>query len=176
MAHQSLYRRYRPRTFAEVKGQEHVVTALRNAVDSDSAAHAYMFSGPRGTGKTSTARIFAKALNCTSLESGEPCCECASCVAMEAGTSFDLFELDAASNNGVEAIRDLVERTMVVSPGRTKVYILDEVHMLSRGASNALLKTLEEPLNTFGSSWLRPTLRRCCPPSAAEPSTSSSVS
>lgn len=122
-----------------------MVTALRNAVDSDSAAHAYMFSGPRGTGKTSTARIFAKALNCTSLESGEPCCECASCVAMEAGTSFDLFELDAASNNGVEAIRDLVERTMVVSPGRTKVYILDEVHMLSRGASNALLKTLEEP-------------------------------
>lgn len=145
MAHQSLYRRYRPRKFAELKGQEHVVAALRNAVAEDSAAHAYMFSGPRGTGKTSTARIFAKALNCTSLQGGEPCCECDSCLAMEAGNSFDLFELDAASNNGVEAIRDLVERTMVVSPGRTKVYILDEVHMLSKGASNALLKTLEEP-------------------------------
>lgn len=145
MAHLSLYRRYRPRNFAELKGQEHVVTALRNAVATDSAAHAYMFSGPRGTGKTSAARIFAKALNCTSLTDGEPCCECDSCVAMEAGNSFDLFELDAASNNGVEAIRDLVERTMVVSPGRTKVYILDEVHMLSKGAANALLKTLEEP-------------------------------
>ncbi len=145
MAHQSLYRRYRPRNFAEVKGQDHVVTALRNAVAGDSAAHAYMFSGPRGTGKTSTARIFAKALNCTAQKDGEPCCECDSCLAMEAGNSFDLFELDAASNNGVEAIRDLVERTMVVSPGRTKVYILDEVHMLSKAASNALLKTLEEP-------------------------------
>jgi DNA polymerase-3 subunit gamma/tau len=145
VAHQSLYRRYRPRNFAELKGQEHVVTALRNAVADDSAAHAYMFSGPRGTGKTSAARIFAKALNCTSLNDGEPCRECESCLSIKAGTSFDLFELDAASNRGVDDMRELVERTMVASPGRTKVYILDEVHMLTPAASNTLLKTLEEP-------------------------------
>ncbi|MFN7150178.1 MAG: DNA polymerase III subunit gamma/tau, partial [Microthrixaceae bacterium] len=145
MAHQSLYRRYRPRRFDEVRGQDHVISALRNAVHNESEGHAYLFSGPRGTGKTSTARILAKALNCENLQNGEPCCECTPCVDMEAGRSFDLFELDAASNNGVDAVRDLIERTAVGSPGRTKVYILDEVHMLSPGASNALLKTLEEP-------------------------------
>lgn len=145
MAHQSLYRRYRPRRFDEVRGQDHVIAALRNAVRNESEGHAYLFSGPRGTGKTSTARILAKALNCENLQNGEPCCECTPCVDMEAGRSFDLFELDAASNNGVDAVRDLIERTAVGSPGRTKVYILDEVHMLSPGASNALLKTLEEP-------------------------------
>lgn len=145
MAYQSLYRRYRPRRFSEIRGQSHVVTALRNAVRNSSVSHAYLFSGPRGTGKTSTARILAKALNCQNLQDGEPCCECESCVDMEAGRSFDLFELDAASNNGVDAIRDLVDRAAVGSPGRTKVYILDEVHMLSTAASNALLKTLEEP-------------------------------
>ena len=145
MAHLSLYRRYRPRRFDEVRGQEHVTTALRNAVRHQTEGHAYLFSGPRGTGKTSTARILAKALNCENLQNGEPCCECTPCVEMEAGRSFDLFELDAASNNGVDAVRDLIERTAVGSPGRTKVYILDEVHMLSAAASNALLKTLEEP-------------------------------
>jgi DNA polymerase-3 subunit gamma/tau len=145
VAQQSLYRRYRPRRFGEIKGQQHVVRALRNAVASESEGHAYLFSGPRGTGKTSTARILAKALNCTNLTDGEPCCECESCVAIENGRSFDLFELDAASNNGVDAVRDLVERSAVSSPGRTKVYILDEVHMLTAAASNALLKTLEEP-------------------------------
>ncbi len=145
MAHQSLYRRYRPRRFVEVRGQEHVVRALRNSVRTGTEGHAYLFSGPRGTGKTSTARILAKALNCEDLHDGEPCCECSSCVEMEAGRSFDLFELDAASNNGVDSIRDLVERAAVASPGRTKMYILDEVHMLTAGASNALLKTLEEP-------------------------------
>lgn len=145
VAQQSLYRRYRPRRFGEIKGQQHVVQALRNAVASESEGHAYLFSGPRGTGKTSTARILAKALNCTNLTDGEPCCECESCVAIENGRSFDLFELDAASNNGVDAVRDLVERSAVSSPGRTKVYILDEVHMLTAAASNALLKTLEEP-------------------------------
>lgn len=145
MAHQSLYRRYRPRRFDEVRGQDHVTAALRNAVHQQTEGHAYLFSGPRGTGKTSTARILAKALNCENLQQGEPCCECTPCVDMEAGRSFDLFELDAASNNGVDAVRDLIERTAVGSPGRTKVYILDEVHMLSPGASNALLKTLEEP-------------------------------
>jgi DNA polymerase-3 subunit gamma/tau len=119
--------------------------ALRNAVRHQTEGHAYLFSGPRGTGKTSTARILAKALNCENLQNGEPCCECTPCVEMEAGRSFDLFELDAASNNGVDAVRDLIERAAVGSPGRTKVYILDEVHMLSAAASNALLKTLEEP-------------------------------
>lgn len=145
MAYQSLYRRYRPRRFAEVLGQEPVVRALRNAVRDNRVGHAYLFSGPRGTGKTSTARILAKALNCTNPQAGEPDCECESCVAMEAGTSYDLQELDAASNSGVEAMRTLIDRVALGSPGRTKVYILDEVHMLTAAASNALLKTLEEP-------------------------------
>ena len=145
MAHQSLYRRYRPGRFSEVRGQEPVVRALRNAVANGTEGHAYLFSGPRGTGKTSTARILAKALNCPDLTAGEPCGTCESCLAIEHGNSYDLFELDAASNNGVDAMRDLIGRTVVGSPGRTKVYILDEVHMLSAAASNALLKTLEEP-------------------------------
>jgi DNA polymerase-3 subunit gamma/tau len=145
MAHQSLYRRYRPRRFSEVRGQQHLVDALRNAVNEDRLGHAYLFSGPRGTGKTSTARILAKVLNCESPIEGEPCCECASCLSIEAGNSFDVHELDAASNNGVDAIRELIARTALGTPGRTKVYILDEVHMLSTAASNALLKTLEEP-------------------------------
>ena len=145
MAHQSLYRRYRPRRFSEVRGQQHLVDALRNAVNEDRLGHAYLFSGPRGTGKTSTARILAKVLNCESSIEGEPCCECASCLSIEAGNSFDVHELDAASNNGVDAIRELIARAALGTPGRTKVYILDEVHMLSTAASNALLKTLEEP-------------------------------
>ncbi len=145
MAYESLYRRYRPRRFGEVRGQSHVVRALSNAVRENRVGHAYLFSGPRGTGKTSTARILAKALNCTNLLDGEPCGECDSCVAIEAGTSYDLLELDAASNNGVDAMRDLIAKAALGSPGRTKVYLLDEVHMLSAGASNALLKTLEEP-------------------------------
>ncbi|HEU5151848.1 MAG TPA: DNA polymerase III subunit gamma/tau, partial [Iamia sp.] len=145
MAHQSLYRRYRSQRFSEVRGQDTVVNALRSAVADERVGHAYLFSGPRGTGKTSTARILAKALNCEDLQDGEPCTVCASCVAMQAGTSYDLQELDAASNNKVEDVRALIERVALGSPGRTKVYILDEVHMLSPGASNALLKTLEEP-------------------------------
>jgi DNA polymerase III subunit gamma/tau len=143
--YQSLYRRFRPSTFAEVKGQDHVVLALRNAVRDRRVAHAYLFSGPRGTGKTSTARILAKALNCTDLRDGEPCGVCVSCVEIAKGTSLDVHELDAASNNGVEAMRDLVSRAALGTPGRQKVYIVDEVHMLSTAASNALLKTLEEP-------------------------------
>jgi DNA polymerase-3 subunit gamma/tau len=143
--YQSLYRRFRPSTFAAVRGQDHVVLALRNAVRDGRVAHAYLFSGPRGTGKTSTARILAKALNCTDLRDGEPCGVCFSCMAITKGTSLDVHELDAASNNGVDAMRDLVSRAALGSPGRQKIYIVDEVHMLSTAASNALLKTLEEP-------------------------------
>jgi DNA polymerase-3 subunit gamma/tau len=143
--YQSLYRRYRPQRFGEVRGQDHVTTALRNAVRNERVGHAYLFSGPRGTGKTSVARILAKALNCTNLVDGEPDGVCDSCLAVQAGTSLDVVELDAASNNGVDAMRDLVARAALASPGRRKVYIVDEVHMLTAGASNALLKTLEEP-------------------------------
>ena len=145
MAYTSLYRRYRPRRFAEMRGQEHVVAALRNAVAEQRVLHAYLLSGPRGTGKTTAARILAKALNCTRLEAGEPCCACDSCEAVDAGTSFDLHELDAASNNKVDDMRDLLAKVALGTPGRTKVYLLDEVHMLTPGAENALLKTLEEP-------------------------------
>ncbi|HEX2785107.1 MAG TPA: DNA polymerase III subunit gamma/tau [Ilumatobacteraceae bacterium] len=145
MATQSLYRRYRPRRFSELRGQEHVVRALRNAVMNEREGQAYLFSGPRGTGKTSSARILAKVLNCERPVDGEPCCECDSCLAVERGTSYDVHELDAASNNGVDAMRDLIEKASLGTPGRHKVYILDEVHMLSKAAEAALLKTLEEP-------------------------------
>ncbi len=146
MAYEALYRRYRPSRFQDAFfGQDHVVAALRNAIEGDRVGHAYLFSGPRGTGKTTSARILAKALNCTDLQGGEPCNECDSCLAFQAGGSYDLHELDAASNNGVDAMRDLIGKVALGSPGRTKVYILDEVHMLSSGAENALLKTLEEP-------------------------------
>ena len=145
MATQSLYRRYRPRRFAELRGQEHIVHALREAVKAGREGQAYLFSGPRGTGKTTTARILAKVLNCTNPTDGEPCCECDSCIAVERGNSYDVFELDAASNNSVEDIRSLIDKVSLGTPGRHKVYILDEVHMLSAGASAALLKVLEEP-------------------------------
>lgn len=145
MATQSLYRRYRPRRFSELKGQEHVVRALRNAVVNEREGQAYLFSGPRGTGKTSTARILAKVLNCIQPVDGEPCCECESCLAIERGSSFDVLELDAASNNGVDNVRELIERAVMGNPGRHRVFILDEVHMLSAGAEAALLKILEEP-------------------------------
>jgi DNA polymerase III subunit gamma/tau len=145
MATQSLYRRYRPRRFSELKGQDHVVKALRDAVMSGREGQAYLFSGPRGTGKTTSARILAKVLNCENVIDGEPCCECESCLAVERGTSYDVHELDAASNRGIEAMRNLIERTALGTSGRHKVYILDEVHMLTKEASGALLKTLEEP-------------------------------
>jgi DNA polymerase-3 subunit gamma/tau len=141
----SLYRRFRPGRFDELRGQDHVVRALRSAVRDDRVSHAYLFSGPRGTGKTSSARILAKALNCEAPVDGEPCGVCTSCVEITQGNSLNVHELDAASNNGVDAMRDLVAHAGLGTPGRWKVYIVDEVHMLSPAAANALLKTLEEP-------------------------------
>jgi DNA polymerase-3 subunit gamma/tau len=141
----SLYRRFRPGRFDEIRGQDHVVRALRSAVRDERVSHAYLFSGPRGTGKTSSARILAKALNCEAPVDGEPCGVCTSCVEITRGNSLNVHELDAASNNGVDAMRDLVAHAGLGTPGRWKVYIVDEVHMLSPAAANALLKTLEEP-------------------------------
>jgi DNA polymerase-3 subunit gamma/tau len=141
----ALYRRFRPGRFEELRGQDHVVRALRNAIREGRVSHAYLFSGPRGTGKTSSARILAKALNCLAPEDGEPCGQCASCTEITRGSSLDVHELDAASNNGVDAMRDLIAHAALGTPGRWKVYIIDEVHMLSTAAANSLLKTLEEP-------------------------------
>ena len=141
----SLYRRFRPGRFGELRGQDHIVRALQGAVRDGRVSHAYLFSGPRGTGKTSSARILAKALNCLQSVDGEPCGVCSSCIEIERGTSLDVHELDAASNNGVDAMRDLVSHAALGTPGRWKVYIVDEVHMLSNAAANSLLKTLEEP-------------------------------
>lgn len=147
MTFQSLYRKYRPQRFDELLGQGHVTTALRHSVRDGRVGHAYLFSGPRGTGKTTTARILAKALNCADRgDDGEPCGVCDSCVEIAQGSSMDVIELDAASNNGVAEMRALLERVVFRSAGgRHRVYIVDEVHMLTKGASNALLKTLEEP-------------------------------
>ena len=146
MAYQSLYRKYRPQRFSELVGQEHVTTALRNAVRDGRVGHAYLFSGPRGTGKTTSARLLAKALNCTNrADDGDPCGVCESCVSIAEGSSLDVIEVDAASRSKVDDMRDLLERVAYLSAGGAKkVYILDEVHMLSTGAEAALLKTLEE--------------------------------
>ena len=141
----SLYRRFRPGRFGELRGQDHVVRALQGAVARDRVSHAYLFSGPRGTGKTTTARILAKALNCENPREGDACNVCASCVAITRGSSLDVTELDAASNNGVDDIREITAGAWHGTPGRWKIYIFDEVHQLSKPASAALLKTLEEP-------------------------------
>ena len=146
--HQALYRKYRPQTFGEVVGQDHVTSTLEREVSEEKVAHAYLFAGPRGTGKTTTARILAKVLNCPNQTAeGEPCDDCDSCKSITSGSSFDVIEMDAASNNSVEDIRDLnVSVTTVASVGGgRRVFILDEAHMLSKAASNALLKTLEDP-------------------------------
>ncbi|MBU4141582.1 DNA polymerase III subunit gamma/tau [Patescibacteria group bacterium] len=141
-----LYRKYRPKNFSEIIGQEKIVKILTSAVSSGRVAHAYLFTGPRGTGKTTIARILAKVINCTGRKGGEPCNECANCIALNTGRTFDVVEIDAASNTGVDNIRDLKE-SIGFSPAllKYKVFIIDEAHMLSKGAFNALLKMLEEP-------------------------------
>ena len=141
----ALYRKYRPRTFNEVIGQDHIVKTLINQIKLDKISHAYLFCGSRGTGKTSTAKIFAKAINCVNSKDGSPCLECDVCKSLD-GTNIDVLEIDAASNNGVDEIRELREKVKYPPVvGKYKVYIIDEVHMLSTSAFNALLKTLEEP-------------------------------
>lgn len=144
--YQALYRKYRSQTFEEMVGQEVVATTLRQAIEQEKISHAYLFSGPRGTGKTSAAKIFAKAMNCPNQVNGEPCNDCYICKAITEGSLEDVIEIDAASNNGVDEIREIRDKsTYAPSLAKYKVYIIDEVHMLSTGAFNALLKTLEEP-------------------------------
>ncbi|MBQ2307946.1 MAG: DNA polymerase III subunit gamma/tau, partial [Clostridia bacterium] len=144
--HQALYRKWRPQTFDDVCGQEHVTSILKYETENNKFSHAYLFCGSRGTGKTTCAKILAKAVNCEASVNGSPCNKCASCLAIDAGTATDVLEMDAASNNGVDNIRDIRDE-VVYTPSALKyrVYIVDEVHMLSGSAFNALLKTLEEP-------------------------------
>ena len=144
MSYKALYRSYRPQTFGEVAGQEHIVTTLKNAIKENRISHAYLFTGPRGTGKTTVAKLLAKALNCTG--ENPPCDQCPNCKAITVGEHPDVIEIDAASNNGVDEVRDLIDKVKYAPiNGKYKVYIIDEVHMMSTGAFNALLKTLEEP-------------------------------
>ena len=146
MGYTALYREWRPKTFDDVVGQEHITTTLKNEIINDRIAHAYLFCGTRGTGKTSTAKVMAKALNCLNLQDGEPCNECEMCKKINEGVAIDVTELDAASNNGIDKIRDIIDDTKYPpQEAKYKVYIMDEVHMLSVGAVNAFLKTLEEP-------------------------------
>ncbi|NMA96170.1 MAG: DNA polymerase III subunit gamma/tau, partial [Clostridiales bacterium] len=146
MGYTALYRKWRPETFDDIVGQDTIVKTLENQINLGRIGHAYLFSGPRGTGKTSTAKVFAKAVNCTDDKNANPCGKCKVCLRSAAGDMLDIIEIDAASNNGVDEIRDLRNKAKFPPTlGRFKIYIIDEVHMLSQGAFNALLKTLEEP-------------------------------
>src|SRR5690606_35145715 len=146
LAYVSLYRKWRPQSFAEVVGQESIVTTLKNSLDMGRVSHAYLFAGPRGTGKTTVARILAKGLNCEQGPTSEPCGRCAECETIAAGTSLNVIEIDGASNRGIDDVRELRSQVQFTPVNaRYKVYIIDEVHMLTTEAFNALLKTLEEP-------------------------------
>ena len=146
MAYKSIYRRYRPMDFDEVIGQKYIIQTIKNSIANDKIGHAYLFSGPRGIGKTTIARIVAKALNCLDRHNGNPCNECSVCKSINEGSAIDVIEIDAASNNGVDEMRNLLEKVNFLPTSfKKKIYIIDEVHMLSMSAFNALLKTLEEP-------------------------------
>lgn len=146
MSYQALYRKFRPGDFDDVKGQDHIVTTLKNQIRANRIGHAYMFTGTRGTGKTTVAKVFAKAVNCEKPTEGNPCNECSTCISINSNTAMNIIEIDGASNNRVDDIRELIEEVRY-SPamGKYKVYIIDEVHMVTPNAFNALLKTLEEP-------------------------------
>ena len=146
MQYLSLYRKYRPRQFKEIIGQEHIIKILLNQIKNEKISHAYLFTGPRGVGKTSTARILAKAINCMSSQNGEPCNKCEACVSISNNSATDIIEIDGASNNSVSEIRSLREKALLSTAFlKRKIYIIDEIHMLTTAAFNALLKILEEP-------------------------------